>query len=65
LTGPDRWSKARRSVPTGACVELTRDGDDVLLRNSRKQDVVLRFTRAEIEAFVDGVRNGEFDFLLE
>jgi len=58
------WRKASHSIPNGACVELSTDGDEILLRNSRDHAVVLRFTRAEIAAFFHGVGNGEFDYLL-
>ena len=50
---------------TGACVELATNGELVALRNSREPGVVLRFTHAEMSAFLDGVKQGEFDHLLE
>ena len=55
------WTKARASLNTGACVELAIDGDSVLMRNSRQPETEIRFTRAEIAAFFDGVRRHEFD----
>jgi Domain of unknown function (DUF397) len=58
-----RWTKARRSYGIGECVELAAHGESVLLRDSKSPDTLLRFTRAEIAAFVDGVRKGEFDHL--
>ena len=36
-------------------------GDDVPLRNSREPDAVLVFTAPEWDAFVEGVKRGEFD----
>ena len=59
------WVKARRSMGTGACVELAIDGDRVALRNTRYPDVVLRFTRDEMRAFLDGAAHHEFDHLVE
>ena len=32
-------------------------------QNSRKPDDVLYFTKAEVAAFIDGSRSGEFDHL--
>jgi hypothetical protein len=57
--------KASISIPTGACVELAAENSYILLRHSRKQDPVIRFTTAEFAAFLDGAKNGEFDHLLE
>lgn len=59
------WIKARRSVGTNACVELAVAGDLVALRNSRNPRVVLLFTKAEIQAFLGGAVDGDFDHLVE
>lgn len=68
------WRKSRRSGGNGACVEVTVTTDTsrwphkadaeklYLMRDSKKPDgPVLAFTPAEWEAFVLGVRDGEFD----
>ncbi|HTX81669.1 MAG TPA: DUF397 domain-containing protein [Streptosporangiaceae bacterium] len=63
--GPVEWRKSSASNPSGNCVEAAAllDGS-VALRNSRQPDgVALVYTRAEIAAFIAGVRNGEFDDL--
>jgi hypothetical protein len=60
-----QWRKAAASTGNGACVELApgRSGA-VLLRDSKNPDgAVLTFTRAEIAAFLDGAKAGEFDDL--
>lgn len=45
----------------GSCVEVGHHGDDVLVRDGKDPDgPVLKFTRAEWEAFVAGVQAGEF-----
>ena len=49
----------------GACVELAADGELIALRDSKKPGTVLRFTKAEVSAFVDGATRGEFDSLLQ
>jgi hypothetical protein len=58
------WIKAARSYAYGECVELAADGEMVALRDSKDPAVRLHFTRAEMAAFVDGARRGEFDHLL-
>ncbi|MGX4733237.1 DUF397 domain-containing protein [Kitasatospora griseola] len=61
----ESWQKAKRSNGTGSCVELRGlDTGEVAVRNSRFPDgPALIFTRAEIDALMDGVRCGEFDHL--
>jgi hypothetical protein len=63
--GAVRWRKSRASNPSGNCVELAGLADGaVAVRNSRFPDgPVLVYTRAEVAAFLAGVRNGEFDDL--
>ncbi len=47
----------------GSCVEIARDGDDYLIRDSKRPDVApLRFSGEEFSAFVKGAMAGEFDF---
>ncbi|WP_372496840.1 DUF397 domain-containing protein [Pseudonocardia humida] len=60
-----RWRKSTASNPTGNCVELAElPGGGVAVRNSRSpQGPVLVYSRAEIAAFLAGVRAGEFDDL--
>jgi len=59
-----RWVKARKSSGSGQCVEMARVGDVFAVRDSKDPDgPVLRFTRAEIESWLDGAKGGEFDNL--
>jgi hypothetical protein len=62
LTGVT-WHKSHCSSPQGECVELARLATgEVAVRNSRHPDgPALVYTRAEIEAFVQGVKDGDFD----
>jgi hypothetical protein len=61
------WCKSSRSNPSGNCVELARLRGDagIAVRNSRDpQGPVLVYTALEMAAFMQAVREGEFDYLL-
>jgi hypothetical protein len=60
-----RWRKSQASNPSGNCVEVAALPDGhVAVRNSRHPSgPALVYTRAEVAAFLAGVRNGEFDDL--
>ena len=60
------WQKSGRSNPSGNCVECAvLPNGDVAVRNSRDPEgPALIYTPAEIEAFLGGVRDGDFDNLL-
>jgi Domain of unknown function (DUF397) len=56
-----RWQKSSYSAKSG-CVEVARLSGQVAVRHSGHQNgPVLFFTRLEWEAFLAGVRGGEFD----
>jgi Domain of unknown function (DUF397) len=56
------WRKSTRSGTNG-CVEVALDTTEVAVRDSKQQGSgpVLLFTAHEWDAFLAGVRNGEFD----
>ena len=60
------WRKSQRSNPSGNCVECAvLPTGEVAVRNSRDPEgPALIYTPAEIEAFILGVRDGDFDNLL-
>lgn len=59
------WLKARASVGAGECVEVAGLPEGgVAMRNSRHPDgPALVFTKAELRAFLSGVKGSEFDHL--
>jgi hypothetical protein len=60
------WQKSRHSNSQGSCVEFAKlPGGGVAVRNSRHPDgPALVYTRAEIEAMLLGIKDGEFDHLI-
>ena len=62
---PQAWRKSKVSNPSGSCVEVAElPGSAIAVRNSRHPSgQALIYTRAEIGAFLTGVKNGEFDDL--
>jgi Domain of unknown function (DUF397) len=60
------WQKSRRSNPSGNCVEMAQlPTGEIAVRNSRyPKGPVLVYTREEIEAFVGGAKDGDFDHLI-
>lgn len=60
----NKWIKSSRSGAAGHCVQVFTPGnaDGVLVRNSKRvAEPSIAFTAAEWEAFVAGVKAGEFD----
>ena len=57
------WRIARR-CNGGACVRVAVAGETVLIGDSKSPEgPVLSYSRAEWDAFVEGIRQGDFDDL--
>jgi len=58
----DVWRKSTAPQGGGDCVEVSITSESVLMRHSQSpHGPVLKFSLAEWQAFLTGVRNGEFD----
>jgi len=59
------WRKATASASNGTCVEVAQADDGAIaVRDSKDPSgPMLRFTKAEMAAWIDGCRAGEFDDL--
>ena len=60
------WLKSKHSNPSGNCVEVAcLPTGEIAVRNSRfPTGPVLLYTQAEIAAFLQGAKDGEFDYVL-
>ena len=57
---PRAWRRSTR-CDTNSCVEVATADEGEFIRNSRESEgSALTFTRAEWDAFVAGVKDGEF-----
>lgn len=55
------WQRSSK-CEQGACTEVAFTAAGVLVRDGKDSDgPVLRFTREEFAAFVEGIKAGEFD----
>ncbi|MER5413928.1 DUF397 domain-containing protein [Streptomyces virginiae] len=59
-----KWEKSRYSTDAEGsnCLEVGEgEGDEILLRESDDPSVIIRTTRAKMQAFLDGAASGQFD----
>jgi len=64
---PVSWQKSRASSDAGGCVEMAKlPGGEIVVRNSRQPGgPALIYTQAEIEALIQGAKDGDFDHLIQ
>ena len=55
------FRKSSFSARGQRCVSVAHVGERVLVKHSKQRTPVLDFTKAEWDAFVAGVKAGEFD----
>ncbi|MGH3858132.1 DUF397 domain-containing protein [Actinokineospora sp.] len=60
------WQKATASQPNQSCVEFTKIGRIIGVRDSKlgTYSAILQFTVDEITAMLTGAQTGEFDHLI-
>lgn len=64
--GGARWQKATASERNQGCVEFTKVGNIIAVRDSvlGEDSPILQFDTTEIAAMLDGAKAGEFDHLI-
>ena len=62
ISAGSRWRKAS-FCQSGECVEVARQDDMIIVRDSKERCTVLRSTVEQWRTFVQGVKAGEFDDL--
>jgi Domain of unknown function (DUF397) len=59
------WIKASRCYASSQCVEIAAAGNMIALRDTKNPTIHLYYSRAEMSAFLDGAKCGEFDHLID
>lgn len=55
------WTRSTFAKGTAWLEMATMPGDTVAVRRSSQPDIVIVYTKAEIQAFLEGAQKGEFD----
>lgn len=65
--GDAQWQKASHSEPNQGCVEFTKVGEIIGIRDSKlgAKSPILQFDATEIAAMLAGAKAGEFDHLAD
>ncbi|MEL5957523.1 DUF397 domain-containing protein [Streptomyces sp. CLV115] len=59
------WQKSSFSGGGEQCVEVARQAEEILVRESDDPRVVTRTSRSKFAAFIQGVKAGEFDHFVQ
>ncbi|MFE3149429.1 DUF397 domain-containing protein [Streptomyces sp. NPDC059218] len=59
------WQKSSFSGGGEQCVEVARQAEEILVRESDDPRVVTRTSRSKFAAFIQGVKAGEFDHFIQ
>ncbi|MFD7531451.1 DUF397 domain-containing protein [Streptomyces sp. NPDC059849] len=59
------WQKSSFSGGGEQCVEVSRQAEEILVRESDDPRVVTRTSRSKFAAFIQGVKAGEFDHFVQ
>ncbi|TVL92468.1 DUF397 domain-containing protein [Streptomyces sp. SAJ15] len=60
-----QWQRSSFSGGGGEqCIELAQTSDAILIRESDDPRAVITTTRSKLDAFISGVKAGEFDHLV-
>jgi hypothetical protein len=65
MSAPIEWYAASCGGGGNNCIEIARDGDRVLMRESSKPDEIVVTTPAKLDAFLKGIKAGEFDHFVD
>ena len=57
------WRVARR-CNGGSCVRVAKNGDMVVIGDTKDPGAMLSYSKDEFRTFVEGIRQGDFDDLL-
>lgn len=65
MTDSIKWQKSSFSGADNNqnCVELAQAGDQIKMREGERPEIVITTSRANLAAFIKGVKAGEFDHL--
>lgn len=59
-----KFIKSSFSDGNSNCPEMTRDGDTITMRDSDRPDEIITSTVENMQLFILGVKNGDFDQML-
>ena len=64
MSEENTWQKSSFSSGNTNCIELSTTADAILMRESDTPETVVTTSRTKLQAFILGVKAGEFDHLI-